>query len=175
MANSDGTSSDPPLSASQEALLREFSQKAGRNGINRSFSLTGVQSKLRLERQGLMLKTTISDDDLLALARSGYVDYRSQDGSVAFLDKACDHQSQAPGTRIRHSGPHRPRLRSRHIEFGTFNALTIVRAIMVAAALILLVLYLAGRLSTATVGTLATVGGLLVSALALQITQRGKR
>jgi hypothetical protein len=161
---------EPSLSDSQRALLRDFNHKAGRPAIDREFKLVGEPPAWRLERNGMTLTVPSSEQDLLMLARSGYVQYSSEDRTVSFLAKACRGESQPVAVAPLRSSWSRAAHRLR-AAFGKGRTLTLIQVCAIAAVVIIAILCLLGMVSAVTAGTLAALGALVVAIL--QVRQRG--
>lgn len=140
--------------------------------IEHEFWLVGEPPTWHLERDGITLTVPSSEHELLMLARSGYVQYSSEDRTVSFLAKACREESQpvpvAP-LRFQRRGAAR-RLRA---AFGKKGVLTLLQICAIAAVVIIAILCLLDMVSTVTAGTLAALGALVVAIL--QVRQRGSR
>jgi hypothetical protein len=174
-ARRDGTAGDASLSPAQEALLADFSAKAGRPELNRPFAVVGAPPQRSLARKDITINTAISDSDLLSLASAGYLDYRAQDRTVAFCDKAYARDVHTASMPDRHVGGDGVAFAGIKVLFGKYRAITVVRVLFVAGAVALALLYAAGVLTSAAAQTWGTIAALLVASLALQAAQRERR
>jgi hypothetical protein len=160
------------LSPAQWAFLVEAARKVDHASLNRPFIFAGEPPERRLERQGIIINTAVSDQDLLDLARVGYLDYRSQERTVLFRDQLRGVEVPAPMAqdRVRHAAglnilPTRLRL-------GKHPYVTGLKISLLLTAGVLALIYAFAGASSVAIQTWATIGGLLVATLALAYSQR---
>jgi hypothetical protein len=163
------------LTPSQSKLLQDFSRKARRPDLNRPFTVSGRPPQRRLVREDLVIEANISDDDLLSLARAGYLTYMAQQQTVAFRDSAYDGRAHREAMPAYHFGTDGIKLRRIGFTFGKYPAITVVRSVLLLVAIVLTVLYAAGILSTSTIQTWVAIAALVAVVLALQVPQRERR
>lgn len=170
----NGRAGDLRLNAAQAEFLVEAARKIHYTSLNRPFVLVGEAPQRRLERQGVVINTAVSDQDLLTLARAGYLDYRSQDRTVLFRDQLNGLQI----SKFIVTGKAKKELHVRawrdHIQFGKHPFLTALRLFLLFSAGVLAVLYALAGASGIAVQTWAAIGGLLVATLALGYPQRDR-
>jgi|HubBroStandDraft_1064217.scaffolds.fasta_scaffold07294_13 hypothetical protein len=164
---------DDPPTPRQLALLEDFMLQAGMSAINRPFRLVDGSPR-RLERNGIVIKTEITDEELLSLSATGYLNYTAMDRSVTFSARALNRIAQIGPAPSPHSGSG-SRMRLGRIRFASGKRawLTIARPFFVLVALALILLYVTGILSSAAIQTWTATIVLLLAAIGLQIRRRG--
>jgi hypothetical protein len=167
---SGGIPLEPQLSENQRALLRDFNRKAGGPAVDREFKLVGEPPLWRLERMGIRLDFRGSEQELLMLARSGYLRYSSGDRTVSFLARACDGESRPNSLAPLLFGQSGARRRLRAVFYKDRTSMW-VQVCAIAAVAVVGILFLLGVVSSDAAGTLAALGALVVAII--QIRQRG--
>lgn len=173
-ADLDSDSTSLQLSPAQLAFLNEAASKVDRSAINRPFRLAGQAPEFRLERKGLEICTAVSPQDLLALARAGYLSYRSQERQILFREKLL----VAPGA-SQDDATVSTKYQSRSCDAGPRqerrSLLRPLRIVLLAGAVLLAILYIVGVTGAIAIQTWATIGGLVVATLALSYQRRDRR
>ncbi len=166
---------DYHLTQAQSTFLYDFNRKANKHTVNRPFNLLGRLPRRRLARKGIVINADLSDEDLLGLARAGYLDYNSQQRTVTFRGKAYDPSIQTPVMCRDYSKINEIRFWRFELTFGKYLPITVVRLLFTTAAIILVILYSAGYVSSSAAQTWATIVGLIVATVALGFPQRGDK